>query len=227
MAMRPVSVLALCLLLPACASTYRTGGSGLAPYAEGGAAKGDAPAGATKAPQGEPAKAPRTGPVAPPARSYSREGPYAGISMLFGFEQFDTGGGVDADDSDLGIGLRGGWRTSHGYAAEVVIQNASDFEIHRGGFSADVDIWSFGVQGKYYFTPERAQPYFLAGFGVAQADADRGGDDEGLYLRVGVGIEYYLKDDVAFFGEIDFDEMMGGVNDFDHVDLQFGVLLRF
>ncbi len=161
--------------------------------------------------------------------SFSREGAYIGVYGIKSYERFDTGGnGVSVGDSDLGIGAKLGYRFSSNVALEVVGEDVKGFSVQDSSADADLDLMNFGVIGKYYLGTERLQPYLLAGIGLARADV-RGFDydDDGGFLRFGVGLEIYLTTNFAFFGEANYNRMIGGVSDLDHVDLQAGVMFRF
>jgi len=162
------------------------------------------------------------------AEDFGRKGPYAGFSLIQGFENFDTPSGVSADDSDIGIGLRGGMRMEKNWAIEGVLESVGGYEIDAGPFSEDLDMLTLGAQGKYYFSDRKVQPYALAGLGLVRADIDRFNfDDSGTYFRIGGGADFYLNRDVALFGELNINQLFGDVHDLDYFALQFGVLVRF
>jgi opacity protein-like surface antigen len=200
-------VLALTLALPACASVYAEGGSTTNKsgddtwYAE--------------SPTGK--------------KEYGREGGYAGIALVQGFENFDTAGtGVSADDSDVGFAIRGGWRTAEGLAFEGSLESVTGYELSAGPASIDLDFTSLSFAGKYYLSPDRVQPYAMVGFGWAWVDTDVAGlDDDAVFIRIGGGADFYLNKDVAVFGELSYNRMTGDLKDLDHVDFVIGVLFRF
>ena len=243
--MRTLPALAFALLLPACASNYSRDWMASVPV---GPAPLDpvVPAAVETAPavidwtgyapyrwEEEGAKKDKDAGKAgdKPAtlkKYYAPQGGYIGASMLYGFEQFDVSGAESASNSRVGFSVRGGWRIPEGYAAELVFEDANDFRIRSvGGFDADLDLFSVGVQGKYFFSKEQTQPYFMAGFGVTSARVEHADDDSGAYFRMGGGFEHYFKDDMAFFFELKFDQLMGELNDLDHFDIQAGVIIFF
>jgi len=201
--MRLASVLFLALALPACASVSAGDGSAKSEEWHGGSSA--------------------------ERREYGREGAYVGFGLVQGMENFDAGGsGVGYDDSDIGIAFRGGWRTADGIAIEGSIEDVRGYGIHAGSFRDEVDIASFSVTGKYYFTDGRLQPYALAGLGYAWLDSRfSGADEDGAFLRVGGGAEFYFTRNFAGFGELNYNRMMGDVKDFDHLDILIGLLYRF
>jgi opacity protein-like surface antigen len=167
-------------------------------------------------------------PVPGTGTDYARTGPYAGFGILEGFEEFDPPGGLNATDSDLGIAVRGGMRLNPNVAVEATIEDASEFRLRTPAGSTDLDIWSLGVQGKYFLATDKVQPYLLAGVGAARVEVDRfASDEEGGYFRLGFGSDFYVNRDVALFGEATYNHLLGDVRDFDHVDVLIGVLVRF
>jgi hypothetical protein len=165
-------------------------------------------------------KAPSEGPS--PVWDYSRQGPYASAALVQGFENFDTR--ASEDDSNVGIALRGGARLKPEVAVEGFIESVPGFEIA----GADLDLLSFGAQGKYFLSRERIQPYALAGLGVARAEIDRFDEDEsGMFLRVGFGSDFQMNRDVSLFAELNYNRMFGGVDDLDHLDFLVGLTVRF
>lgn len=161
-------------------------------------------------------------------QDFGRRGPYAGLGLIQGFENFDTPGGVSADDSDVGIGLRGGMRLDRNWAVEGVLESVGGYEIDAGPFSEDLDMLTLGGQGKYYFSQEKVQPYAMAGLGLVRADIDNFNlDDSGTYFRIGGGADVYVNRDVAIFGELNINTLFGDVHDLDYFAFQIGVLWRF
>jgi len=240
--MKTLPALAFALLLPACASNYSRDWMAAVPLGPAPldpvvpAALETAPAAtnwAGYAPfvfEDKAAEGGKKGADEKPAtlkKYYAPQGGYFGASMLYGFEQFDVDSGASASNSRVGFGVRGGWRVPEGYAAEIVVEDANDFQIRAGGVDFDLDLFSVGVQGKYFFGKEQTQPYFMAGFGVASARIEHADDDSGAYFRIGGGFEHYFKDDMAFFAELKFDQLMGELNDLDHFDIQAGIIIFF
>jgi hypothetical protein len=201
--MRLASVLFLALALPACASVSAGDGSAKSDDWHGGSAS--------------------------ERKEYGREGGYVGFALVQGMENFDAGGrGVGYDDSNVGVAFRGGWRRQDGFAAEASIEDVRGYGIHAGPSRDEVDLASFSVTGKYYFTDGRLQPYALAGLGYAWLDSRfSGADENGAFVRIGGGGEFYITSNFAAFGEMNYNRMLGDVKDFDHLDILIGVLYRF
>jgi hypothetical protein len=153
---------------------------------------------------------------------YARQGPYGSVALIQGFENFDTSG--SAGDSDIGFALRGGARLKPEIAVEGFLEAVPGFRIA----GEDLDILSFGAQGKYFLSQEKIQPYALAGLGIARADVDRLNiDDSGMFLRIGFGSDFQMNKDLSLFAELNYNRMFGGVEDLDHVDFMVGLTVRF
>lgn len=231
--MRTGVVLSLALLLPACASaapsSWTTPSSlpGLLPVLEqqggggGGGGGGEEPAPETKkewyphSPTGK--------------KEFNREGPYIGISAIGSFEKWDVDPGIEIDNSSAGLGVRFGYRSWANLSVELVAEDSMDFEIKTPAGKTQLDVFSVGLQGKYYLATEAFQPYALLGGGWTQYDEQSGGDfdDNGAYVRIGAGFELFVTKDVAIFGEGHLNRTLGGVKDLDHIDIQAGLLFRF
>ena len=172
--------------------------------------------------------------VAPPAeeaasKEFDRSGLYIGAYGIKSYENFDTdGANIDTGDSDLGVGLKLGFRLGRFFAVEALAENVTGFEIESGTVSSDLDLTQYGVQGKFYLLGGRFQPYGLAGFGITSADVDTFSlDEDGGYVRVGLGMDLYITSNFAAFGEINYNEGTGSTDEIKHTDLQLGVLFRF
>ncbi len=163
------------------------------------------------------------------ASDFARSGAYIGLYGIKSFEDFHTSGpGVSPGNSDLGAGIRVGYRATPNVAVEVLAENVKGFKLSSGTAKADLDLLNFGVMGKYYLATDRIQPYLLAGFGLARSDASNFSfDNDGGFLRGGLGADVYLTTSVALFGEANYNRMVGGVSDLHHIDLQFGIMFRF
>ena len=209
--MRLAAVLLLSLALPACAS----------PSFEGGSSTNLSGKDEKEWYSGSP-----TG-----VKEYGRQGGYGAIGVTKGFEQFDLGGtGLEADDSDLGITLRGGWRTKEGLAFEGCVDSVTGYELGpSGGPTADLDFASFGFRGKYYLGKEKVQPYAFVGVGYSWVNVDLPGlhNDNGIFVNLGAGVDVYLTLDVGVFLEASYSRTTGDIRDLDHMDISGGVVFRF
>jgi len=163
-------------------------------------------------------------------KEYGRQGGYGAIGIVQGLEQFDLGGtGLDASNSDVGITLRGGWKTPEGLAFEGCIESITGYSVDAGpGASLDVDTASFSFRGKYYLGKQKVQPYAFAGVGYEWVDTKVTGlDDNGIFVEIGAGVDVYLTLDVGVFVEGGYHRTTGDIKDLDSVNIAGGVVFRF
>lgn len=159
---------------------------------------------------------------------FARPGTYVGVSAVKGMEQFRNLGPLDASNSDVGVGLRVGQRIDPRFAVEVAVDQVPGYELSAPGASADLDVTSVAVQGKYFFTEDRVQPYALFGLGWTEMDVDAAGlDNSEAFVRAGAGVDVYLSRNVALFGEATWNVPAGDLDDAEHIDFQMGLLFRF
>ena len=159
---------------------------------------------------------------------FDRGGLYIGAYGIKSYEDIDAGGGVDTSDSDVGVGLKLGFRLGRFLALEALAENVDGFEIESGNVESDLDLTQYGLQAKFFLLGGRFQPYGLAGFGVTSADVDTFSlDHDGGYIRIGLGIDVYITSNFAAFGELNHNEGTGSTDDISHSDLVIGVLFRF
>jgi outer membrane protein W len=160
---------------------------------------------------------------------FARPGPYAGLYAIQSYENFDTSDSrVRSGNSDLGAGLRVGYRTTPCFAVEVIAENVKGFSVSQGNVEDDLDLLNFALAGKYFLADGRLQPYLLGGAGLARADVRSFDfDNHGWFLRGGLGVDVYVATSVAVFGELNYNRMMGGKSDLHHIDAQLGLLIRF
>ena len=159
---------------------------------------------------------------------FARPGTYVGASAVMGMEQFRDLGPLSASNSGVGVGLRVGQRIDPRFAMEVAADRVPGYELSLGGASADLDVTSVAVQGKYFFTEDRVQPYALLGAGWTRMEIDATHDDNSeAFFRAGVGVDVYLSREVALFGEATYNLPTGDLKEEQHVDIQLGLLFRF
>lgn len=163
------------------------------------------------------------------AADYARSGPYVGLYGIESYEHFQLSNDrVRVGHSDLGAGLKFGYRASPHVAVELIAESVKGFRIAERAARSNLDLLNFGFMGKYYFMTERFQPYAVAGVGLARSDVRNFDyDHDGGFLRGGLGADFYLTTNFALFAEANYNRMMGGVSDLHHADLQVGVIFRF
>ncbi len=90
---------------------------------------------------------------------YGRSGPYLGLGMGFGWEQFEGTGGFS--DFDSGIGLDGwaGYRIIPNFAAELQLEYLDRFNTSVMGVDIDTDVVVFTGNLKAYLMTGKVQPF--------------------------------------------------------------------
>ena len=156
-----------------------------------------------------------------------RTGGYGGVSLMNSIIQdertvFGTGG------SDLGFGVRFGYRLDPDYALELALDQNRGYVQTFGSARSGFNIESIAVQGKAYAGSGSAQPFALLGLGMSRASAD-GLDDlgQGLFFRGGLGIECNTSRNLALFMEGTYNVPTGDLRHLKHADFQGGILIRF
>ena len=96
-----------------------------------------------------------------------------------------------------------------------------------GSARAELDTVSVAVQGKYFLCTNRAQPYGLLGAGWTRAGGSAIEDQDGFFGRAGLGMDYYLSESVALYGEGAYSVPTLDLHAIPHVDLQAGLVIRF
>jgi len=160
---------------------------------------------------------------------FGRPGLYLGLYGIKSWENFDaSGNGIHTGDSDLGAGAKIGFRAASLLAVEVFVEDIQGFEVSGGSVESDLDLMNVGAVGKLFLGDGRVQPYLLFGGGAARTEI-RGIDldDDGWFVRAGLGLDIYLTGNFAIFGEANYNRMMGGVEDLDNANLMIGILFRF
>jgi len=160
---------------------------------------------------------------------YDREGPYIGLEGIQGHEAFDLSGtGLTSEDSDVGIGIRGGLRLDPALAVEISVESVTGYKLSSGPVETDLDFLNFVLAGKFYFSPTRIQPYAIAGIGFTEADVhDLDLDEDGTVARIGGGVDIYVTPAVAVFAEGTYNRGFSGLNDLDSYNVMLGLLFRF
>jgi hypothetical protein len=154
---------------------------------------------------------------------YARRGLYAGGHVLLGSTRSDHPFGSDAEldwDTAGGIDLLVGWRESERLAYELQF----DWLMSRDGI--EYGNWAFGANMKYFFMEERWQPYFLSGVNGLVAKVKNGsGSHFDWGFRHGVGLDYYLSENIALSVQSTF--MWGVGNLWKHYYLTGGLGLTY
>jgi hypothetical protein len=145
-----------------------------------------------------------------------------------------SGANTTSDDS-WGYGGRIGWRVMPFLALEgqVEIQNRFEFDHDTPGgeVQSDLRFLTATLNAKGYLPMERFQPYVLVGGGYANANVDppATSDDNshGGAARFGGGVDLYGTENVGVFTEVAYVLPFGDLDDYDHVSIGFGLVIRF
>ncbi len=113
------------------------------------------------------------------------------LSPMVGGHTFE--GNLNLDDSPfLGIGL--GYNLTENWTVEGVFTH-TDADGEDGG--SDAKIQSYRIDALYHLWPDRDFiPYLAAGIGGISTDYDRGDDTDHLLFNYGVGVKYFILDDL-------------------------------
>lgn len=117
------------------------------------------------------------------------------LTPMVGYNLID--GGLDVD-SGASYGFALGYNITKQWGIEFDVRfTPTDYD--KGGLSADIDVWTFGMSGLYHFQPEQVlNPYLAAGIGGVVYDVD-GADsnDEDFMGYWGGGFKYAMSDNAA------------------------------
>jgi opacity protein-like surface antigen len=196
------------------------------------------------APPAPPAPAPVVAAPMPMGPDYARTGWYLQGGVAYGFEDFDQGGsnnelgGLDVDDS-FGYDVRAGYRLSERVAVEAQFQHFLEFDLDENSGSsadisaldADLELWAATVNGKFFFTTGRIQPYALAGIGYGEGEVDvkgSGSTSEGDFLgRVGLGVDAYATENLGIALEAGYIIPTGDIEDLNVIPVNLNAFWRF
>jgi len=104
-------------------------------------------------------------------------------------------------DNDLTYGLGVGYNLTERWAVEAAF-NYVDTEYDTGTRS-DVEVSLGRLDALYHFNvTDRLVSYLAAGVGGIYFDPDRASSDEDLLANYGVGLKYFLTDNVALRGDV-------------------------
>lgn len=162
---------------------------------------------------------------------YDRAGAYIAAAGLVGLQQFDVDSPLGGGNAEGGAAFRLGYRGEEGAAIELFVEDARGFEYDFDVDETELEMRSAGVQGKLYMGSGRLQPYVLAGAGWARAHFrdrpdPRIGNDS-FFVRGGLGAECYLASSLAIFVEGNYNVITKHLDDFDHLDVLAGIVIRF
>ena len=177
--------------------------------------------------------------LAPAAES----GPYFGIGGTFAKQDFDTGDldrelsgtGLSADfDDTWGLNVRAGYKFNRYIAAELALDYLPGFTWNfatsvrgtplSGEVTVDVTAWTLALK-LTPFDSQKVKPYIVVGGGIMNASLDASAsipgasasssdDETDLCGKVGLGVDYFVTDQVSIGLEGAY---FAGFNDLDNI----------
>ncbi|MEE8473829.1 MAG: outer membrane beta-barrel protein, partial [Myxococcota bacterium] len=141
---------------------------------------------------------------------YGRSGPYLGLGMGFGWEQFDDSGSLNYDNA---LGLEGwaGYRLSAYLAAEVQLEYLDRFNTSRMGSKIDSSALTFTGNLKAYLMTGPVQPFAVVGLGFLNFKEGASKSDTGSAIRFGGGVDLYDSPNVSFGATLSYVLALGAV----------------
>jgi opacity protein-like surface antigen len=175
-------------------------------------------------------------------RDFHRNGFYVGVGGAYALQNFDVSDeernadtSIDASDA-WGADIRGGYRFHPNLAVEVEAEYFSQFEFDdaKGLTRARADSLAITGNGKFFFLTQRFQPYVLAGAGMLYTNSERGEflvphnrERYEFAGRVGLGLDFYLFDDVVLNAEATYLMPAGSLDDYPMACFVLGAQYRF
>jgi len=170
---------------------------------------------------------------------YTRPGPYLGVGVAGGLEDF--GGGRSAFGDSAGLTVRGGYRLAPYFAVEGLYEYMDDFGLTAttlGGTKVHEDIrtHNFSLMGKAIFPLGFVQPYLSGGVGLLNADSTvkirgqelhHGGSATEFAGRVGAGLDLFATPQLALTLDSGYVLPTGGLEDFNYISFGMGVRYTF
>ena len=164
---------------------------------------------------------------------YAATGPYLGIGVGFGFDNFDDGVlGFDHDPA-YGFDFWVGYRVYRHVAVETQLEYLNGFKVDL----QDLSVLKFQaltgiVNLKGYALTGRIQPFAVFGFGLGWGKVESNlvpvsEDELDIVVRLGGGLDYYLTEHIAIQTTAAYVFATGGLDGMDYVSLLLGAQYRF
>ncbi|HEU4427441.1 MAG TPA: porin family protein [Myxococcota bacterium] len=157
------------------------------------------------------------------AQEYDRPGAYGALNGVYSVEYFDDvpSGLVD---NPLGVSGRLGYRFTPFAALELQAEYSGDFSDVSG---ADLTATLVSLNAKVYLPYEQFQPYLLAGFGGAWANARPGPNEDDFFGRLGGGVDFYFSENWGVLVEAAYNMAIDDLDDADYLSIGWGLFYRF
>ena len=168
---------------------------------------------------------------------------YIGISGLYAIENLDEQQTKDKFSvpieigfaNSLGVRVMGGYIVNEYFTSEALFEYLDHFEAKTGGNIVKLDVMNFTLNGKFTCPEyETIIPYAVVGVGVMNAYEDISYDgatsktsDRGASFRAGLGIDYYLSEEVSLQVEGAYTAGLGCVDHVRYTTIAFGIAYHF
>lgn len=167
------------------------------------------------------------------AQRYARPGLYLSAGLAWAPELFSTDFSVDNGESAWAAV---GYRVVDRFEFEVRLDRVTNFGVEGFGLDAELEGYAATLNGRFFLTTGRVQPYLGVGLGAMRFEGDGELVDTGerikdreteLVFRPSVGVDLYLTENVAITGEAAMFNPSGDLSHLRWATLGAGVKLRF
>jgi opacity protein-like surface antigen len=168
------------------------------------------------------------------AADEDHSGPYLGIGVGWGFDDFDKIGGANIDTA-FGFDAWGGHKFNKWVAIELQLEYLNGFDGTVNKRDVEAQGVTFGANLKIFPLAsvfiDRIQPFVMAGPGFTwiEVDVDGFGKEDNLDFsaRFGGGIDFYSTDHIALQFSSSYVLNTGGNKNGNYISLVFGVQYKF
>jgi len=145
------------------------------------------------------------------------------------YAMFHAVGGLDVDRRFAENQTRGGGGFNTRIGSRESERLAWEFEFEWLIFDGVSDgVWTYGINGKFYFSEARLQPYLVLGAnGMTRKHQNRSGHATDWGFRSGLGADYYLNEKWALNLETSYIAGVGDLLRREYASFGLGVLYKF
>ncbi len=161
-------------------------------------------------------------------------GPYLGIGVGWGFDDFDKIGGANIDTA-FGFDAWGGYKFNKWVATELQLEYLNGFDGTVNTRDVESEGVTFGANLKIFPLAfvfiDRIQPFVMAGPGFTWIEVDVGGlgkeDDLDFSARFGGGIDFYATNHIALQFSSSYVLNTGANKNRNYISLVAGIQYKF
>lgn len=176
-------------------------------------------------------------PEAADARSFTRDGWYAGLQTAKGFEHYDNGSGLRGNDVEAwGLNARVGWRDLTYLGVEGQFEWLDGFKLR--GSDVEVRVYTFTLNFKGYYPLGRFHPFALAGLGfsnmkvgnagtIAEQNGLAPGKNGNFAGRFALGVDFYVSPNLVLTADASYVLPRGELNELQYFSVGWGLQWRF